>query len=125
MLTERHVEQRLERRPEREPIADLGVTVVASVSIALPLLFYLHQHVQVLRHGYAIEDLERQRVELVDRQRELTVAVADVSSLARVEDEARRLGLEAPRSTDVFVGKGGPSTAEGRKTTAGPARSRP
>ena len=123
MLTERHVEQRLERQPAREPIADLGVTVLASVSIALPLLFYLHQHVQMLRHGYEIEALEEQRTELADRHRELSVAVAEVSALSRVEPQARQLGLEAPRPTDVFVGQGGPAQdghASGKKRQAVP-----
>lgn len=100
------VEQRLVRRSQRSPASDLMVTVVASVSIALPLLFYLHQHVEMLRHGYEIEALEERRTALVERGRELEVARAEAASLSRVEEQARILGLEAPAPGDVYSAKG-------------------
>lgn len=117
------IEQRLERHAAEAPVSDVAVTVLASVSIALPLLFYLHQHVQMLRYGYEIEALRVERTALVDRQRELEAEQARRASLGRVEEQARLLGLEAPRPADVYVGQGGPESAATSRTTgrrAGP-----
>ena len=76
-------------------VSDLGVTVLACVSIAVPLLFYLHQHVQMLRYGYEIEALKQRKVALVERHRELQATRDRAARLDRVEEEASRMGLVA------------------------------
>ena len=94
-------EQRLERREEHRAASDVAVTVMASVSIALPLLVYLHQHVEMLRTGYEIDSLKERREVLVERERQLRAERAERSDLARVEEAAGRLGLRAPAPEDV------------------------
>ena len=94
-------EQKLERRDKHRAASDVAVTVMASVSIALPLLFYLHQHVEMLRTGYEIDSLQEHREVLVERERQLRAERAERSDLARVEEVAGKLGLRAPAPEDV------------------------
>ena len=89
------------------PASDLAVTVIASIAIALPLMFYLHQHVEVLRYGYEIESLQARRAELVERARQLRVERLEAASLERVESQAAAAGLVRPGPGDVLVAAGG------------------
>src|SRR5258706_3534713 len=90
----------------RRAAGDVAATLIASVAIALPLVFYLHQHVEILRLGYEIESLKERRVELAERALELRIERTQSASLQRVEDQATLLGLCAPEPTNVYVAKG-------------------
>jgi hypothetical protein len=83
--------------------SDVAVTVLASVAIALPLLFYLRQHVEILRYGYEIESLRERRAALVERTRELSAQRLESASLERVAEQAPSLGLVAPEPDHVLV----------------------
>jgi hypothetical protein len=102
-MAEQDGSERTVARVRRAPGADIVATVVASIAIALPLVFYLHQHVEILRLGYEIESLEGRRVELAERSRELRVKRMQSASFERVEHEAQVLGLAAPDPKDVYV----------------------
>lgn len=110
MAGRRKPEQVLQRRPEAAGGSDLAVTLLASVSIAVPLLFYLHQHVEMLRYGYEIEQLKARRAELSDRRLELSAERAGRASLGRIEEQASLFGLVAPEPTAVYA-TGGPGPA--------------
>ena len=71
MRARRTLRQTLPRRSRTGHVSDLAVTLLASVAIALPLVFYLNQHVEMLRYGYEIESLKEHRMVLVERQRHL------------------------------------------------------
>jgi hypothetical protein len=79
------------------------VAVVACVSIALPLLFYLHEHVEMLRCGYEIESLKSRRLVLVEKTRQLAADRAAAASVASVERRAEAMGLVAPAASDVLL----------------------
>jgi len=87
--------------------SDVAVTVLASVAIALPLLFYLRQHVEILRYGYEIESLRERRAALVEQSRELTAQRLESASLERVAQQAPSLGLAAPEPDHVLVATAG------------------
>lgn len=90
----------------RRAAGDIAVTAIASVAIALPLVFYLHQHVEILRLGYEIESLKDRRVEIAERSRELRVKRSESATLARVEEQAALLGLAAPAPSDIYIARG-------------------
>lgn len=98
----------------RRPTAsgDMVATVVASVAIALPLVFYLHQHVEILRLGYEIESLKERRVEFAERSRELRAERTQQASLGRVEAQARLMGLEAPPASAIYIARSPASSRE-------------
>lgn len=98
--------------------SDLATTVMASIAIALPLMLYLRQHVEILKYGYEIEALKERRAELVERSRELSVKRAEAASLPEVERRAEALGLRSPSPQDVFVATGDAGTSASVPVTA-------
>ena len=89
--------------PRQHGSSDIVATVIASIAIALPLVFYLHQHVEILRLGYEIESLKERRVELAERSRELRIEKTREAGLDRVEEQAALLGLSAPSGSDIYL----------------------
>jgi len=69
--------------------------MVALVALLLlPLLAYVWNHMEWIRVGYEMEQLKREKVVQAEMGDRLRIEKASLSSLARVEREAReRLGL--------------------------------
>lgn len=83
---------------------DLWRAVVVLGLLCLGILFYVWQHIQVLRLGYALEGLRVQRATLLQENRTLTLEMARLTALSRVEAIARaRLEMETPRPGQVIV----------------------
>ena len=101
--------------PRRQGGGDIAATVIASIAIALPLVFYLHQHVEILRLGYEIESLKERRVEIAERSRELRAERTQQASLARVEEQAALMGLAAPPPSSIYIASS-PEAARGEST---------
>lgn len=116
-VLERRSREAAGRRTREAAGSDLAVTVVASLSIAAPLLFYLHQHVEMLRYGYAIESQKHERSRLVEKRRELQSERDRAASLGRVEEQATLIGLEPPPASAIYA-VGGPSDEEEAEPSA-------
>ncbi len=72
--------------------------------ICLGILGYVWQHIQVLRLGYTLEDLRARRATLLQEQKTLTIELARLTALSRIEAMARgRLEMETPRPGQVIV----------------------
>jgi cell division protein FtsL len=83
---------------------DLWRAVVVLGLLCLGILFYVWQHIQVLRLGYALEGLRAQRATLLQENKTLTLEMARLTALSRVEAIARaRLEMETPRPGQVIV----------------------
>ncbi len=83
---------------------DLWRAVVVLGLLCLGILFYVWQHIQVLRLGYALEGLRAQRGALLQEQRTLTLEMARITALSRVEAIARtRFEMDTPRPGQVIV----------------------
>jgi len=68
------------------------------------VLFYVWQHIQVVRLGYEIERLQVERLALIRQENELRFEVARLKSLRRVEEIGRRqLGLTSPVAGQVIL----------------------
>lgn len=88
---------------KKKPVSDLATTVMAALAIALPLVLYLHEHVEILKYGYQIDALKQQQAELRESARDLSVERAEAASLPAVASRAVAMGLIAPASQDVYV----------------------
>ncbi|PWB78272.1 MAG: hypothetical protein C3F08_08925 [Candidatus Methylomirabilota bacterium] len=83
---------------------DLLQTLLLGGVVLIVVLFYVWQHVQVIRLGYQVESLMGERAGLLQQQKELRVEVAQLKSLRRVEEMARRqLGLTGPKPGQVIT----------------------
>ncbi|HEV8662863.1 MAG TPA: cell division protein FtsL [Candidatus Methylomirabilis sp.] len=83
---------------------DLWRGVLLLGLLCLGILFYVWQHIQVLRLGYALEGLRAERATLLQEQKILTLELARLTDLGRVEAIARaRFEMQTPRPGQVIV----------------------
>ncbi len=67
-------------------------------------LFYVWQHIHVVRQGYDLERLRVTHAKLVQENKALKLEAGQLRSLRRVEDLARReLGMVTPKPGQVVV----------------------
>ena len=72
--------------------------------VLVGILSYVWQPIQVVRLGYQVEDLTRERADLMRQQEKLRLEVARLGSLRRVEEIARQqLAMTSPASGQVVV----------------------
>jgi cell division protein FtsL len=93
---------RLVREKDRARARELRKLAVYGAVVVVPLLVYVWQRVEFIRLSYQAEALGRQRQELLERSKELTVERSLLLAPDRIESVARRqLGLTDPSPADV------------------------
>lgn len=91
-------------RPSAASRFDTIPSLVVGLLLLLGVLFYVWQHIQVVRTGYEIERLREERAALLQRNREMTLEIGRLTSLRRVEELARkRLGMVRPEPGQVIL----------------------
>ena len=79
--------------------------VIAAAAVVV-LMLYVGGKVQLVRMGYRIEALEKQKQELEQANRALQIEASSLSAPARVEEIAvKRLGMVRPPKENVVVVK--------------------
>ena len=92
------------REVDRERHLDLWRSVGAGVFLVAVLLFSAWQHFELLRHGYQIEQMQRDRAAEEEIGRHLRLEVDTLRSPARIEQLAiERLGMVAPDAADATI----------------------
>ncbi len=87
--------------------------LLAAGAVAVIGLLRVVQTSQVTTAGFAMQSLQQEKLELETSVRQLEAEVGSLSSLDRIEREAKRLGLELPeRVSYVLVNVARPATAE-------------
>jgi cell division protein FtsL len=78
-----------------------------SVSVAgflvLVLLFSAWQHFELLRHGYQIEELQREKATEEETSRQLRLEIETLKSPKRIEALASQLHLVTPSRDDAII----------------------
>jgi len=78
-----------------------------SVSVAgflvLVLLFSAWQHFELLRHGYQIEEMQREKAVEEEAGRRLRLEIETLKSPTRIETLAKKLHLFAPSRDESIV----------------------
>ena len=83
---------------------DLWKSVGIAGFLVLVLLFSAWQHFELLRHGYEIEQMERERAAQEELMRQLRLEVETLKSPTRIETLAtERLHLVAPGRDEAIV----------------------
>ena len=93
------------------PSIRLGPILLAvGAIIAVVAVLQVMQTSRATTANFKIEELQQQKLELETSVSQLEVQVAQLSSLARIQQEAKRLGLGPPASREVVeVSVPGPS----------------
>ena len=83
---------------------ELWTSVGIAVLLVLVLLFSAWQHFELLRHGYKVEELQRERTVQEDIRRQYQLEIETLRSLKRIEALATaELHLVAPAPGEAIV----------------------
>jgi len=67
-------------------------------------LLYVWQHIQVIRMGYRVERLNAELSTLIQEEKQLTLKLAQLKSLGRIEEIARgRLKMGNPEPSQIIL----------------------
>lgn len=92
------------REVDSERQAEMWKTLGLASLVVIAVMFWTWQHFELLRHGYRLEELQRQRAVEEDVARHLRLEIETLKSPKRVEALARgRLGLVTPTREDAIV----------------------
>ena len=92
------------REVDRERHNEMWRSVAVGVFLVAVLLFSAWQHFELLRHGYRIEEMQKERGTEEEINRHLRLEIETLRSPARVERLAtQRLGMVAPAADDATV----------------------
>jgi cell division protein FtsL len=92
------------REVDRERHLEMWRSVGVGVFLVAVLLFSAWQHFELLRHGYRIEEMQKERSAEEEINRHLRLEIDTLRSPARIERLAtQRLGMVAPKPEDATV----------------------
>lgn len=92
------------REVDRERHREMSRTVGVGVFLVSVLLFWAWQHFELLRHGYQVERMQRERQTEAEINRHLRLEIETLRAPARIERLARgRLGMVAPDPASAIV----------------------
>ena len=83
---------------------ELWKSVALAAFLVVVLLFSAWQHFELLRHGYRVEQMQRDRAALEEAARQLRLEIDTLRSPQRIEALAtRKLRLVAPSKDEAIV----------------------
>ena len=92
------------REVDRERHVEMWRSVAVGGFLVAVLLFSAWQHFELLRHGYRIEEMQKERTAEEEINRHLRLEIETLRSPSRVERLAtQRLGMVAPAADEATV----------------------
>ncbi len=92
------------REVDERRLRDLWMSLGVGVLLVVVLLFSAWQHFELLRHGYRLEQMQRDRAAENDINRHLRLEMETLRSPQRIEKLAiERLGMVSPGATEAVV----------------------
>ena len=92
------------REVDRDRHRDMWRTATLSVFLVGVLLFWAWQHFELLRHGYRVEQMQRERAAETEINRHLRLEIDTLKSPVRIERLAtERLKMVAPAAGEATV----------------------
>jgi cell division protein FtsL len=92
------------REVDVERQRELWKSLAMAALVVVSVMFWTWQHFALLRHGYRLEELQRQRTAEEDIARHLRLEIETLRSPKRVEAIARgKLNLVTPSREDAIV----------------------
>ncbi len=92
------------REVDARRLRDLWQSLGIGIVLVLVLLFSAWQHFELLRHGYRLEQMQRERAAENDINRHLRLEMETLRAPQRIEKLAtERLGMVAPGAAEAIV----------------------
>ncbi len=90
----------VDERRQKELWQSVGIGIV----LVLVLMFSAWQHFELLRHGYRLEEMQRERAAEAEINRHLKLEIETLRAPQRIEKLAiERLGMVAPTADEAIV----------------------
>jgi cell division protein FtsL len=90
----------VDERRQRELWQSFGI----GVGLVLVLLFSAWQHFELLRHGYRLDEMQRERATEIEINRHLRLEIETLRAPQRIEKLATgQLGMVAPSTGEAIV----------------------
>lgn len=92
------------REVDADRVREMWTSLFMAALVVITMLFWAWQHFALLRHGYLLEEVQRQRAVEEDTARHLRLEIEQLSAPKRVEALATRdLHLVAPTNADALI----------------------
>ena len=92
------------REVDRNRLREMRRSIAVGIVLVVVLLFSAWQHFELLRHGYRLEQMQRERAAENDINRHLRLEIDTLRSPARIEKLAtERLHMVSPGPDDASV----------------------
>jgi len=92
------------REVDERRLRDLWTSLGIGVALVIVLLFSAWQHFELLRHGYKLEQMQRDRAAENDINRHLRLEMETLRAPQRIEKLAiERLGMVSPGDAEAVV----------------------
>lgn len=92
------------REVDERRLRDLWMSLGIGVVLVMVLLFSAWQHFELLRHGYRLEQMQRDRAAESDINRHLRLEMETLRAPQRIEKLAtEKLGMIVPGDTEAVV----------------------
>ena len=92
------------REVDQRRLRDLWMSLGIGVALVVVLLFSAWQHFELLRHGYRLEQMQRDRAAENDINRHLRLEMETLRAPQRIEKLAtERLGMVSPGIAEAVV----------------------
>jgi cell division protein FtsL len=92
------------REVDEERQRDLRQSIGIGCMLVLVLLFSAWQHFELIRHGYRLEEMQRERAIEEEIKRHLTLEIETLRARQRIEKLAtQQLGMVAPGADEAIV----------------------
>jgi cell division protein FtsL len=92
------------REVDERRLRDLWQSLAVGAALVVVLLFSAWQHFELLRHGYKLEQMQRERAAESDVNRHLRLEMETLRAPQRIEKLAtERLGMIAPDHAQAVV----------------------
>lgn len=89
------------RNQDTNAFLRLGLLLVVGLGLASGFVYAGRQHFAALKYGYETENLRRERDQLVEEQRRLILQREEAASPAKLEQAAKRLGMQPLQPAQV------------------------
>ena len=118
-----HSNRNLRRERDGRAAARQLVLLVCGFALACGFVYAARQQFAAVRLGYRSEELRREREQLLAERERLLNELAERRAPARLEQEAREMGLRPARPAQLGVAAPGDATRPAPRTFVGSAAS--
>lgn len=100
-LPSKHRNAPVGREKDKDAFFRLGLLLVVGLVLACGFVYAGRQHFAALKYGYETENLRRERDQLADTQRRLTLQREEAASPVRLEHAAKQLGMQPLQAAQI------------------------